>query len=391
MKNSLWLLLLYFIFLTPILAQNDTIRKKKNFFQRMDSIQEWKLQQGRSTLTPYLAPSYTPEMQLMISVGGLYTFTMQKDNPSLSRSSIPFSFAYSTNNSIQASARPTIYGKNDKWRLAAEYWHKKMPDNYWGVGYEKGRYTPKSDSTTGYQRNWVQLKFKFNYRIWRDLFLGINYDYNQTRATDVSDYMANDPNYMKNGSEIFNSGFGGVLRWDSRDFPENAYDGFLFELSGTGYGKFTTGNLVFQVIEFDYRQYQTIVREGSTLAWQIKTRYAGGDVPWTDLSMVGTPYDLRGYTWGQYRDHTMVFALAEYRHMFKRGKPNFRGGYYGPFGFVAWLGTGSIAHDYGTLNDWLPNGGVGFRFEIQERMNLRIDYGIGVESSAFYISFNEAF
>jgi hypothetical protein len=39
----------------------------------------------------------------------------------------------------------------------------------------------------------------------------------------------------------------------------------------------------------------------------------------------------------------------------------------------------------------LLNGGVGLRFEIQKRMNLRIDYGIGAGSSAFYFSFNEAF
>ena len=29
--------------------------------------------------------------------------------------------------------------------------------------------------------------------------------------------------------------------------------------------------------------------------------------------------------------------------------------------------------------------------ELQKRMNVRIDYGIGLDSSAFYISFNEAF
>jgi len=357
----------------------------------MDSIQEWKLEHGRSTLTPYIAPSYSPEMQLMLSVGGLYTFTMQKDNPTLSRSSIPFSFAYSTNKSIQTSVRPTIYGKNDKWRLAAEYWHKKMPDNYWGVGYENGRYRPKSDSTTGYHRNWLQLKFKLNFRIWRNLFLGLNYDYNQTKSSEVNDVMANDPDYLKGGSEVFNSGFGGVIRWDSRDFPENSYKGVLFELSGTGYGKHTEGNLIFQVYELDYRQYQTIKREGSTLAWQVKTRFVGGEVPWTEMAMVGTPYDLRGYTWGQYRDQTMMFILTEYRHMFKRGKQNFRGGYYGPFGFAIWAGTGSVGHDYNSLDYWLPNAGIGFRFEIQERMNMRIDYGVGLESSAFYISFNEAF
>jgi hypothetical protein len=64
---------------------------------------------------------------------------------------------------------------------------------------------------------------------------------------------------------------------------------------------------------------------------------------------------------------------------------------YGPFGFVLWGGTGSVTKDMGDFTYWIPNGGVGLRFEIQKRMNLRVDYGIGVNSNAFYISFNEAF
>ena len=374
-----------------LFSQNDTIYKKKNFLQRMDSIQKWKIERGRSTLTPYIAPSYSPEMQLTLSVGGLYTFMMQRDNPLLSRSSVPFSIGYSTNGSLQVSIRANIYGKNDKWRLSGEYWHKKMPDNYWGVGYENGRYIPKSDSTTGYHRNWKQLKFNMTFQVIKNFFIGFNYDYNQTEAKNINTLMASDPEFEKYGPDIFNSGFGMVVRYDSRDFPENAYKGVYFDLSGTGYAEHTRSNHIFQVLQFDYRQYQKIVREGSTLAWQIKTRNTIGDVPWTELSMIGTPFDLRGYTWGQYRDNTMLFVLTEYRHMFKRKKENFRGEMYGPFGFAVWLGTGSVAANYKELNNWLPNGGVGLRFELQKRMNIRIDYGIGIESGAFYISFNEAF
>jgi hypothetical protein len=43
------------------------------------------------------------------------------------------------------------------------------------------------------------------------------------------------------------------------------------------------------------------------------------------------------------------------------------------------------------MKHWLPNAGVGLRFELQKRMNVRLDYGFGLDSQAFYISFNEAF
>lgn len=397
MKHSLsifriLLVLSVLLFVGDIFSQeSDSVYKKKTVLQRMDSISQWKIAHGRSTLTPFLAPSYTPETSVMLTAGGLYTFMFNKNDKLLSRSTIPFSIGYSINGSVNASIRANIYGIQDKLRITGEWWHKNMPDNYWGVGYDKGMYTPESDSTTAYDRNWLQLKFKIAYKIISDFYLGINYDYNQTKATNVNPLMAVDSNYLLSGPNVFNSGFGLVLRWDSRDMPENAYKGVLFEVAGTMYGKHSTGNHKFQVIEMDYRQFQKIVREGSTLAWQVKSRYSHGDVPWTDLSMIGTPFDLRGYTWGRYRDYSSLFVLVEYRYMFGRKKPNSRGEMCGPFGVVVWGGTGSITPDYGNFQDWLPNAGIGFRFEIVKRMNLRIDYGIGKDSNAFYFSFNEAF
>ncbi len=357
----------------------------------MDSITNWKLEQGRSTFTPFIAPSYTPETSVMLTGGGLYTFKINRESKLLSRSSVPFSVGYSTNGSLLISVKANIYGLDNKLRFSGEYWNKNMPDNYWGVGYEKGRYTPQSDTTTGYHRNWQQLKFKIAYLVLNNFYVGINYDYNTTVATDVNALMATDSNYKLRGHEVFNSGFGAVFRFDSRDFPENAYKGILLELAGTSYGKLSRGNTIFKVFELDYRQYQQLFREGTTLAWQIKTRLSYGEVPWTDLSMIGTPFDLRGYIWGNYRDYASTFVLAEYRHMFARKIPNGRGDMYGPFGMVVWGGTGSVARDIGEFTHWLPNAGLGLRFEVQKRMNLRIDYGFGTHSRAFYFSFNEAF
>ena len=47
--------------------------------------------------------------------------------------------------------------------------------------------------------------------------------------------------------------------------------------------------------------------------------------------------------------------------------------------------------NFGELNNWLPNTGVGYRLELQPRMNLRIDFGIGKNSSELYFNMTEAF
>ena len=50
---------------------------------------------------------------------------------------------------------------------------------------------------------------------------------------------------------------------------------------------------------------------GKTLAWQFRTRIGKGDVPWGELSQPGTPFDLRGYRWGRYRDKSMLYMVLE--------------------------------------------------------------------------------
>ena len=172
MFKSFQILLLFLTLNFFSFGQEDSLYQKKTFLQRLDSIRNWKLESGRSTLTPFIAPSYSPEMKFTITAGGLFTFKLQKDNPIVARSSIPFSIGYSTNGSLQVSIKANVYGKNDNTRMSGEYWLKNMPDNYWGIGYNNDRYTPVSDTTTGYSRDWQQFKFKVAFRVVSDFFIG---------------------------------------------------------------------------------------------------------------------------------------------------------------------------------------------------------------------------
>lgn len=45
-----------------------------------------------------------------------------------------------------------------------------------------------------------------------------------------------------------------------------------------------------------------------------------GDVPMNQYALSGTPFDLRGYYMGQYRDKSSHVVLAEYRQMFNTDK-----------------------------------------------------------------------
>ena len=65
------------------------------------------------------------------------------------------------------------------------------------------------------------------------------------------------------------------------------------------------------------------------------------------------------------------------------------------FGLVAFAGFGQVAPELNqvSINDLKPSVGLGLRFTLipEQKVNLRIDFGIGKDNSSFNIDFMEAF
>lgn len=371
------------------LAQNE--QENMPVIHKKDSSVVGEVDLKKIRFTPFLAPSVSPEVGVMLVGGGLISFKLDRTNKFVQPSSIPFSFGYSTNGSANLNIRPSLFFKNDKNRVVGDIWMKNMPDNYWGVGYDAAEEPSEPDSTTSYRRNWWQVYLKYSHQFKKNFFGGLLFDYNQTDATSLNHTMEKDPYVVEFGRLIKNLSLGLLLQYDSRDLTINAYDGLFLELSSNFYSSKAFTKPTYQILVLDYRQYEQIKRPGRTLAWQVKTRIANDGVPWTEMSQLGSPFDLRGYFWGRYRDKDMLFGIMEYRHMFMRKTPRKNGEMMSRFGFTTWLATGTVANNFTEMTNWLPNAGLGFRFEVQKRMNARLDYGIGNDTSAFYISFNEAF
>jgi len=58
---------------------------------------------------------------------------------------------------------------------------------------------------------------------------------------------------------------------------------------------------------------------------------------------------------------------------------------------VFFAGAASIGSSMARLESALPNAGLGYRFELQPRLNIRADVGLGRDSYGVYLSANEAF
>jgi hypothetical protein len=363
-------------------APADTITKRELRKQK----KQLKVDQGKMLFTPLAGPAYTPELGFTIAGGFMLSYKTNPQDSLIQRSSSPIMFGVSSTGGIFASTIASTYWLEDKLRIYADIWFKDMPDHYWGAGYENGFSKPKSDSTTAYKRTWLWLNPRILWQVKPNYFVGLNIDYNYTGVSNPSTGVSQDPDFIKYGSKNLNSGLGGIVRYDSRDVPVNAWSGSYFDFRATFYTPAFGGDNTYQVYQMDFRQYFQISKPGRTIAIQFKSRVGIGDIPYGEMSQLGTPFDLRGYTWGRYRDKSMVFFIGEYRHMFEKSS-----GELSKHGVVAWIGTGSIASDPSMFVSWLPNFGFGYRFEVQPRMNLRIDIGMGSETSGFYFIFNEAF
>ena len=142
----------------------------------------------------------------------------------------------------------------------------------------------------------------------------------------------------------------------------------------------------------DYRQYKSLGKR-RVLAWTAQTKNVFGDVPLTQYALTGTPFDLRGYYMGQYRDKSSHVVMAEYRQMLNTDRSTWVKRMLNHIGFVAWTGCGFMGPTPGKIEGVLPNYGVGLRIEVQPRMNVRLDLGKNTVNNQmlFYFNMTEAF
>ncbi len=341
---------------------------------------------GKLMITPLAGPAYTPELGFTIAGGIMTSFKTNKSDSLIQRSSAPIMLGFTSTGAYFFQSKWTTFWLNDKLRIYSDLNYKNMPDNYWGVGYDDAYSAYKSDTTTKYTRSWFQFNPKILWQFKEHLFIGPAINLNYTKGEDACPAVANDPTYAKYNPYPFNSGLGVVFQYDSRDIPVNAWKGTFVEVSATFFGSYLGGQNSYQVYDFDLRKYFKIKKPGHTIALQLRGRFGYNNMPYGEMSQLGTPFDLRGYTWGRYRDNSMLFGIAEYRHMFYKSS-----GEVSPHGAMIWTGAGAIGTTAKDFQNWLPNFGIGYRLTVQPRMNLRLDYGFGRETSGFYFNFNEAF
>ena len=351
-------------------------------------------------------PGYTPDFGFTIGGSALMTFRMNPKDTAQQRSVIPIAIAFMfEGGGINLFSKPQLFFKGDRFRIFGKFSYKNTKENFYGIGYPVNRDYIRSDTTSSYKYSGIQINPWFLFRIGKsNFFAGPQIDINYERLSDPARALYDpaatlDPNHSylldggtKSGYKVFSSGVGFLLTYDSRDVPANAYRGIYLDVRGMAYSKIIGSDRNFYRLEIDYRQYKEVGKR-KVLAWTAQSKNVFGDVPLTQYSLTGTPFDLRGYYMGQYRDKSSHIVMAEYRQMINTDRSNWVKRMLHHLGFVVWGGCGFMGPTMGKIEGVLPNFGAGIRIEVQPRMNVRLDLGKNTvnNQTLFHFNITEAF
>ena len=323
---------------------------------------------------------YSPETELAFGGGGVMTFYTDKD-PILNPSKITFSGWYATLKSYQLLLKSSLYfSKNTiasdiEIRLAHEY------DKFFGIGNN----TPDNGNESFFIDNFGG---KLNFQMPPTIFIanrtGLVFEYRDFTIVENKDnpYLNSDVSFPgKEGGAV--SGIGLIWIWDDRDNVFFPNEGGYTEAEMIVYAKDIGSKYTFTSYTVDTRHFWSFAPD-HVLGFQGYFMNTWGETPFYKLPALGGGEIMRGYFEGRYRDRAYLAAQLEYRQYF-----------WWRLGFAVFAGVGDVASDVTKFQAkyFKPSYGLGLRvlFNKEEKINLRIDLGLGKDTSGIYFGIEEAF
>jgi hypothetical protein len=318
---------------------------------------------------------YTPETH--VGFGGFFVHFFRPPPDEKERvSSLAFVALATTRRQVILETHPDFYFYSGGLHLFGKIEYQHFPDSFWGVG----PHTPDEDEER-YTRDRFRAKLGAQHRIIGPLFAGVAVDLMDYHGTYGPDgIFANETFIGESGG--FTTGAGPSVVYDTRDNTVATHSGTLLSSTFLWFGP-PVSRYTFRKFVLEARQFFDLGR-GHAIGARFYGEIQGGAVPYYHLAMLGGDEMLRGYYLGRYRDETLAEIEAEYRYPI-----------YWRFGGVVFAGAGEVAPTVGELFHvpirWAVGGGLRFSLSDSERLNLRLDAGVGPHTYGLYFTAREAF
>ena len=326
-----------------------------------------------------LSPSYTREASF--GIGALCTglYRMDRNDTLPNPSDIFICLNASLNGFFVFTLKGNHLFPDNRSRISYKFEMYRKDLDFWGINSEATANNPKSR----YDRRQIDLQIEYAYRISHNLYVGahLRNDYTDARRMANPDYLLGErPQY-------YVTGVGASVEIDSRDNILTPTRGVHLSYMAMLFPKFLGNAPSFfnshRIIANAYRR----LWKGSTLAFDFYAKFNSSKSPWTMREMVASDgIRMRGYYMGSYIDNSQVAIQTELRqHVWNR------------IGATAWIGGATVFSSLKDLRhkeirpEWLPNWGLGLRFEFKHNVNARIDFGMGRHTKGFVFAVGEAF
>lgn len=272
-----------------------------------------------------------------------------------------------------------FFAKEDRIaRFQASYSY--YPDKFWGLG----NHTSFTDEEPFTQKQFF-INPQFLQRVHKNFYLGLTYEFQHTGPVSYIQGGIFDRENITGRHGGNTSGIGPILSWDTRNNAYSPDRGVFVELQYVWFDQHLGSDFNLRIFSVDFRKFFRL-SEGSVFAMQGIAGLTAGNTPFRKLEELGGADMMRGYYGGRFTDKCLMAYQAEYRRqLFWR------------IGMVAFASTGEVSHDLKGFelnpDQWHYAYGGGLRFMLskEEKLNLRVDYGIARHSNAFTVQLREAF
>ena len=333
---------------------------------------------ARFSVLPFPILYYTPETGVAGGAALVGSHRATVNDTSARPSSLVVNLIYTQKKQVIAGVSPDMFLDSGAYHIRGSIRFSRYPLRFYGIGNN----TPDALEES-YTSRTFRLTLDALRRIAGDFSGGVSLLYDTQTLSQLQLDGLLGPGTIPGSRGGRTVGAGVIFHWDTRDniFTPSTGHSYLLTLR-TSTPKIGS-DFNFTYFTLDLRKFLGVTGR-SVLAIQALTTITAGDVPFYFLSQLGGSDLMRGYFDGRYRDKELFAVQLEYRFpIFWR------------IGGAVFAGAGTVAPDVTgfSVQQVKPGLGLGLRYmyDLIEKLNVRIDFAFGTNSSGLYMTAYEAF
>jgi hypothetical protein len=360
----------------------DSVPSKKDlvpFTIKMPALPRRDTTKARSPNKNLLAfPFAVRSLETNWGFGGIAARFFKAKDTSIRTSDINVLGLYTLRSQLILVLSSTVFFPHEDHIVRFQASYSYYPDDFWGLGNHTS-YTDKE----GFSQKQFFINPQFLKRVHGNMYLGLTYEFQHTGPVTYTPGSVFDKEEIAGRHGGNTSGIGPILSWDTRNNAYSPDHGFFAEIQFEWFHKDIGSDFNFRLLSIDLRKFIRLSAK-EVLAFQGLGGLTFGNTPFRKLEELGGADMMRGYYGGRFTDKCLMAYQAEYRRfLFWR------------IGAVAFASTGEVGPTPGKfeLDGFHYAYGAGLRFALskEEKLNLRVDYGIAKHSNAFTVQLREAF